>query len=283
MNTFDRIIQENINALALGIIKRTLGLEIKDFQPVDRKIQKTHERETDFLVIVQDENTHQPYMIHIEFQTTNDKDMAQRMYMYDALIEHKFRLLAKQLVIYIGENPPQMATTIRRNSFTFQYELVWSKNFTYQDFLSSETPEEVLFALLADFQQEDSHTVVNQILNRLKELTPDGLRLQKYIVQLNILSQLRNLEDVTTKISKQMLTFDINRVPILKEAIDKGVEQGMAQGMEKGMAQGIAQGIEIAKRENVINMLKLGVSKDQIALFLNVSHDFIETIEKSND
>ena len=62
---------------------------------------------------------------------------------------------------------------------------------------------------------------------------------------------------------------ELERESVLEETLEKGIKQGMEQGMEKG--------IEQSKKEIALNLLKLGISIEQIHKATSLS---IEEIEK---
>lgn len=115
----------------------------------------------------------------------------------------------------------------------------------------------------------------DKILIRLKELPLEENRLQKYTVQLRILSQLRNLQTETNnQINHMALKIDIRKDPVY--------QKGIAEGKAEGKAEGIAKGIEEKSREIVINLLKnTSFTDEKIALLTAVSLDFIREIRKS--
>jgi hypothetical protein len=190
------------------------------------------------LVIVERLDTAENFVIHIEFQVSNDARMHKRMYFYHALIYDQTDLSARQLVIYIGDESPNMKTVIEDGKNHFEYDLVWSKSFYYEDFLKSEKPEEVLFALLADFKGKENKIVITQIIARLQELSPDKTRFQKYVIQLEVLSQLRNLEQVTAKITQTMITYDIKRDPRFMEGRTEGKTSRDYEIIERMLSRG---------------------------------------------
>ena len=63
----------------------------------------------------------------------------------------------------------------------------------------------------------------------------------------------------------------MDRKAEMKDAYEEGMEQGIEQGLEQGLKQGIEQG----KQELVLNMLRTGISIEEIASMTNLSADLI--------
>ena len=89
MGDFDKIFKENIEAVFLPMAEEILGISIKETYELKDKIQTTIEREPDFLKIVIDQNG-KKWILHLEFQTTNDPKMIYRMAEYRAILQRKY-------------------------------------------------------------------------------------------------------------------------------------------------------------------------------------------------
>jgi hypothetical protein len=104
--------------------------------------------------------------------------------------------------------------------------------------------------------------VIQQIIKCLKDKTKNKRRLQKYIMQLEILSNLRNLQ---TEIIKQLSTMSI--------AYDVRTDFRYLQGKEEGE--------ESKNRKIIISLLENGLlSVKDIAEIAEVSLEFVLNIQK---
>ncbi len=78
---YDKIIKETISDISDVLISKVLGINVVESTPLETKLQITDEREADFILnvtTVEGEN----FVLHIEFQSTNDAGMAYRMMRY---------------------------------------------------------------------------------------------------------------------------------------------------------------------------------------------------------
>lgn len=73
--------------------------------------------------------------------------------------------------------------------------------------------------------------MVAKILKTLKSNTKSKKRLQKFIFQLEILANLRNLQpEIINNISNMAIHYDITTDLRYQEGIEIGIEQGIEQG-----------------------------------------------------
>lgn len=217
-NPKDRIFKENFFLNFLPIIERIFGLEhIKHTEEITEKLQHTVEREPDFVRIVETQ-ANKKYILHLEFQTTNDKNMLLRMGEYHALLMRRYDLPIRHFVLYFGNSKPSMKTKLPGDKVFKGFELKNLRDFKSSDFIQSESPEEVVMGILANFEEASADKVIENTLTRLKELTNGGSVLSKYAEQLIILSGLRKLDKETTQKVKEMaITIDIENNTFYKE------------------------------------------------------------------
>jgi hypothetical protein len=77
-NKYDKIFRENMEAALPAILKHLLGMEIAAYETLTDEIQHTRERKPDVLRRVTD-NAGKTFVLHLECQVKNEKDMALRM------------------------------------------------------------------------------------------------------------------------------------------------------------------------------------------------------------
>ena len=96
---FDKILKENIAAVFPSLSKKLLGIEVASSEELKDKLQRTTEREADFLRKVITTNN-EALIVHLEFQTNDDQQIIERMRVYHALISQRYQLPVKQYVVY---------------------------------------------------------------------------------------------------------------------------------------------------------------------------------------
>ncbi len=140
-------------------------------------------------------------IIHLKFQTADEKNMVDRMYVYHSFLWSKYHLPIKQYVIYIGEKKKDlvMVEVLEFEEFTFKYKLINMQDFKFEKFLESSQPEEIMLGILGDFHGITPKKAVKQILDKIYKIAPLPLQFGKYARQLEVLSNLRNFQLIIRK------------------------------------------------------------------------------------
>lgn len=242
-NHYDRIQKENFDAYIKSFLTDLFKAPDGTIEALDSPIAKTFDRVPDFLRKVVPENA-PAYILHLEVQSQNHPDMIFRMNQYASLILEKYRLPVRQLVLYLGDAPPKMATSLREvipdASQDHQYELIDIRQFDAEWFLESDIPEVVLFAILANPGKYPPNMMLSQTLKRLEEICQDQTSLEKFIGHLLTLSELRNIviENEDQEERKRIMPLDLigikkSEIPIFNKGVDYGIEHGYIEGLEK--------------------------------------------------
>ncbi len=226
INQYDKILQENIEAALPGLIKNILHINAVTSEELPDSIQHTKERKPDLLKKITDGDGN-TFVLHIEFQTKNDAEMVYRMAEYWAMLLRSYKIPVKQYVIYIGEEPVTMPTSITNGSSYYNYSLISIATIDYHIFLGSDKPEEKVFAILGDFGEESPELVIRKIATDITKTANGDLEKDRLKNQLRVLAQLRNLASSKTDIMEHISTFFKEENDILYRAGEKkGIEQG---------------------------------------------------------
>ncbi|MFW5990307.1 MAG: Rpn family recombination-promoting nuclease/putative transposase [Campylobacterales bacterium] len=140
-------------------------------------------------------------IVHIEFQTSNHKDMHFRMLRYITEIHKLYSLPVVQLVLYIGKSKLNMKNGININiqdtNIDYRYKIVDIKTLDCDRFLNSNESDMVILALLCDIESKDKNKLVKTILERLYAINSCDINSYKNsVLKLEVLSELRKLQDV---------------------------------------------------------------------------------------
>ena len=275
MGKFDKLIKENLRHLIRPFAER-VGINLKNGRIViiKDKLQHTIEREPDFLFKVEYDNPANNHIVQFDFQAQNDMSMPERMLFYRCFIKFTYETRVRQIVFYLGNEPLTMENYITEPNLNYTYELYDIRMFTSASFLESDVPQEILLAILGDFEGNTPDTIMEKILNRLNTLVKRKKEFQKLAFQLHVLSGLRKLQSIfKQKINKMPLHFeiDIENDPFYLEGEEKGIEIGIEKGIEIGMVG--------KDYENVKHLLlNTRYSDDEIAFILNVKLSFIDEV-----
>jgi hypothetical protein len=242
-----------------NFIRKILKIDIVQSEKITVKLQRTREREADYLEKVIDRNG-QEFILHIEYQTHNEPDMVHRMLDYCSLLLRKYKLPIEQYVIFLGDGKPTMLTKLVYRNIQFSYHLIDIKHIDYQTFINSDVPEEILLAILGNFKKQSLKTVVENIVNKLGETVDLSLESEKLFQQLLVFGRLRNLQEKIQDIMNSVSKY----IDIKEDFLYK---QGLEEGMEKV----------------VLNFLmKSKLSVEQIADFAGVSLTYVIAIKQKH-
>ena len=267
---YDKILKENLEPMFTSLGQGYLGIDIAKAEPLKDKLQKTVEREADFLQKVTT-TTGETLIVHVELQSTDHPQMLERMRLYHALIKQKYHLPIKQYVIYLGHKPSKMLTELAPDEVFRGYELISLNNIDAQPFLEANIPEKVLWAVFSKFDEDEAPTILTKIIDRLSKLIGSGKSLEKYIFQLITLSRLRNLSEVTQQILQNMpITYDIKKDAFYKEGLQEGIMKGRQEGVKEGKLE--------EKKDIALRMKEAGFSTADIIKVTGLTQTQIEQL-----
>jgi len=162
-----------------------------------------------------------------------------------------------------------MITELHHPDLWFRYNVISLVNVDHELFIHSDQPEEVLIAILCDFKNKSAETIIETILKRLKQLENDELELSRYTRQLEVLSKLRKLQEITIKkIEAMPIIYDLETDIRFLQGIEKGIEQEVARQQQEDEIK-------------IIEMLKSKrLSVKEIANFMKVSTDYVNQLKQ---
>ena len=263
-NLYDRIFRENSESLFIPIIELELGFKIKRYKVLPDKMTRTVQREVDFLYEIELEDGTQ-LLLHLEFQTKNDKNMVYRVGFYHGMVSHKYQKPIRHVVVYLGKRKATMRTQLYEDEVYRGFDLINVREMDTNALLSSQVPEVILLAFLSDIKPEKKEAVLRLVIQQLKKYSSSKSELSRYLAQLTILAKLRNFDNEAVKIVKNM--------PLLHD-YDTDITENILY------KEGIEQGIEIREEKLVIRFLEKGTPYQEIMDFMEMTREEVEAIDK---
>jgi len=257
---YDKIIKENLEITLPVIIRDVLGLDIAQSEELPDDIQHTKERKPDALKKVTDTTGH-TYILQVEFQIADEKEMVYRMAEYSVMLMRKYRLPIKQYVIFLMDAEPTMPTHIDTEYHKFSYKLIRIAQANYKLFLKANNPEVKMLGILANFGTEDSYKAVKSIVTQVQSFTKGDFAESRYFKQLRIFVQLRS--SVEQQFEKAMETI----TKFFKEEKDFLYRKGEVKGREEEQVKVVT---------NLI--AQLGLSDEQVASIAEVPVSFVKDV-----
>jgi hypothetical protein len=153
-----------------------------------------------------------------------------------------------------------MKTTIKHKNLKFWYKIIPLNGIEYKFFLQSDKPEVKVFAILANFGNDDIEKALGNILQEINATADGDLTEEKHINQLRVLVQLCN-NNVKLKFKHMISTRTFFKVK--EDAFYQiGREEGEAKGREEGEAEN--------QMQTAIRLRELGSDTEFISKVLNI-------------
>ncbi len=283
---FDRIFKENAPSIFMPIIERRYGIDVTSYEILDTELPRTIGRRVDFFCkITRKDGTEE--LLHIEFQTGDDYEMVERVGEHHAIMLRRHRLPIRHIVIFLGKGKSRMRTQLREEEIYRGFDLLNISELDSNKLLSSQVPEEIILAILGNYDEEEVEIILRFMVRKLTNLPITDAQRNKYIQQLLLLSKLRNLTDIVDQIIEEMdFTYDYTQDIYYKrgiEAAQKQIEQEREKArQEREKARQEREKARQEKIESIRALLAVGnFDNVQIAGIMNVTEEFVEQIAKS--
>ena len=272
---YDKIIKENFRNAIVAFMGQVIEEDIIAIRNLDPKMQKTIEREPDFFKVVHRRNEDRRFVLHVEWQLKGPWiKVRNRMMFYKVLGIELTDLPIKQYVLYLGKGTPKAPTTFKDEDMDYRYHLIRIKSISYKKILNAPDVGVALFAILANFEDKSPKQVIEKIGERIMKESQGELEAEKWQRQLEIISNIHNLQDLTIKTLESM-PFVYNLKTDLRYL------QGREEGEEEGLEKGLEKGMDNHSIITIINMiLRTNFNKVQIAELASVKINFVEKWEK---
>jgi predicted transposase YdaD len=239
----DIISKQVLKTLAADIANLLLALDI-DQEQVELLETEQHRielRRADLVCRVQKKDSKERFILHIEIQNTNDKQMPLRMLRYFTDIQFAYpEESVCQFLIYIGKKHLTMSNIFLARDFEYRYHILDLRELDCQEMLRRDTPDALVLAILCDFKDKPVNDVIAYIIRRLYELVNgDDNRFRQYMTMLEILSDNRDLQPNIKEVEAMLTDIRMEQLPSYQLAFEKGQSQGIEQGITEGIEQGI--------------------------------------------
>jgi hypothetical protein len=156
------------------------GVAVREFLNIE--LARIEERRADLVLLLADGT-----ILHIEFQSCNDRNMAYREGFYCLLIGQKYRRPVRQVVLYMGQAKMKMEDHVAMGPTTFSYTLRDIREIDAPKLMASGRPGDLALAILAGGGPERVPEIA-KLTSRLK-----AAERKRVLSQIAILSGLRRL------------------------------------------------------------------------------------------
>ncbi len=266
MGKIDITLREVIQEIPNKFIELLTGKNARKL--LDTSLPEVKERRADLLVELEDDS-----ILHLELQTSNDKNMPYRMLEYYMLISSKYPSREiNQMVLYIGESQLKMDSKISKANLNYKYILKDIREISCKELMKSSNVMDRIIAVLCEIEDEEKYFI--ELVNRLDEMEAKERR--DYLKKLmNLLICRPRLKEVFSNLKEE------KRMPItITEEMLKN-DPFYQEGLEKGLERGLERGLNKAKREDIFNLhKKLKLEAKEISEILQVPVELVEKVIK---
>lgn len=202
------------------LARLTGGVPIVGFLNVE--LAKVQQRRVDLLLLLADDS-----ILHLEFQSRNDRSMVYRVAGYHILVALRHRKPLRHVVLYVGQGAMRMASRLDTGPMQFACEMLDIREIPVDEFLRSGAAADYALAILAGGAEQREPEILNGIL-----ALPPSERSQA-LAQLAILCGLRPISDtLKTELDEMPVVIEIAKNPILLNLQNKAFELGREEGVQ---------------------------------------------------
>src|SRR5713101_1812969 len=142
-NKYDLVVKDLLQRDHPSLLDQlTAGVAVREVLSVE--LARVEERRADLVLLLAD-----GALLHIEFQSGNDKDMPYRMGIYCLLLGQKYRRRVRQLVLYLGQAKMRMEYHVDMGETKTAYTLTDIREIDARKLMASGRPGDLALAMLA--------------------------------------------------------------------------------------------------------------------------------------
>lgn len=240
MGAIDKLVRSNIDESILGFAPDLLGIEEGNLKPLPTVSIKYQEKRMDAVWRVTEDRgdggTINEFILHVEVQTQDDRNMVHRMREYHSLLVHRYQLPVRQVVIHLSPKPSKMLSQVPLGQVYQGFQLLELSKVPLENLLETGRPEAMIYAILGDFGGKCKEKGLSEILSSLKLSKNGGENNKKILQKLYKLATLVNLEVPLLKVIERMyLEIDIEQTVLFRRGLEKGIQKGKLAGKAEAM------------------------------------------------
>jgi len=171
----------------------TGGVAVKESLNVE--LPRVPDRRVDLVLLLANET-----LLHIEFQSTNRKDMTMRMAEYYMLLLARYKRPIQQVVLYVGHSRMRMESVLEHGPLRFSHTLKDIREWTADSMLASDRFADHVLAILGG--TSGGRDLVREVLSRLARL--ESKERNRAMAYLAALSGFRRFETRLVQEAKRM-------------------------------------------------------------------------------
>jgi hypothetical protein len=230
MGQKDIISKQIFKRILMDVATYIFKLQLETVELIETEQQRIEDRRADLVARVKDSDG-KAFILHIEIQNQNQKDMPDRMlrYLTDIRLNYPGEMVF-QYLLYIGKAALAMPDRIQTAQLQYCYMVIDMHDLDYHFFINQNSPDAIVMALLCDIKEMEMKAVIHEVFIKLMAtLQNDSKKLREYLSMVEILASNRNINlDIQQEF--EMLQIEIEKLPSFMMGQEKGMKKGMAMG-----------------------------------------------------
>src|SRR5258707_12065279 len=131
MQEYDTTLKSVLQRLSVRMLEQMTGFAVQRWHNVE--LPEVRSLRVDLLGETADQK-----LAHIELQSTNDATMALRMAEYSLAIYRRFERMPTQVVLYVGQAPAKMKSSLEGPHLSFECRVIDIKDMDGEAWLASD-------------------------------------------------------------------------------------------------------------------------------------------------
>ena len=272
----DLISKQLLQRILIGFGNRLFDLNIVEAELLSNEQARIESRRADLVARVKEADG-KSYILHVEIQNDNQRDMPLRMMRYysDIALAYAGEKIV-QYLLYIGKAPMTMADYVSDDGWQYRYRVLDMRDQDSEHFLNSDNPDALVLAILCDPKSLEPNALVAHIIKELRRLHGDKLdNLRDSLIMLDVLSGNRGLQDIVEETINMYIDEEKLGIyqAVKKRSEARGIKKGEAMGEARGIKKGEARGL----RKMVLRLLAK-LPPEQVADLSGMSLAEVEAI-----
>jgi predicted transposase YdaD len=255
-----------------GILLKKYQKDVLLVEQIDTVSKRPKELRVDFAQKITPKSGN-PYILHLEFQSTINEKFKYRMLEYYEALARKHDIEVEQILVYVGNvRKSDYQGEIMHRNLKYRYKTLDLSTLSYMKLIKSTTVDEVVLAILADFNGKKPSEIVEIIVKRLQILAHDDDELKDAILFLQNLSDLRKFGTETSEKLKAMpVTLDYRKSTLFKEGREEGRQETKEEAEKK---------IRIMQEKIAFQLKNIGLDLTKISEGTDLPIEYLEKLFK---
>ena len=167
----DLISKRLLQRLLIGFGNRLFDLNIVEAELLSNEQPRIEDRRADLVARVKEADG-KSYILHVEIQNDNQRDIPWRMMRYysDIALAHSGEQIV-QYLLYIGKAPMNMSDRVTGYNWLYRYEVLDMRDQDSEHFLNSDNPDALVLAILCDPKSLEPNSLVAHIIKNYAACT----------------------------------------------------------------------------------------------------------------